>query len=78
MRRLLIPGGQYAMTGRLTGPKQHRSAWNYMSDRYIPKRGFRPRNIPGIDEYLAWPLPWDRVRVCVLIGLEMDLGDPWE
>jgi AraC family transcriptional regulator len=78
MRRLLIPGGPYAATGSLSGPKQHRSAWSYMNDRYIPKRGVRPRNIPGIDEYLAWPLPWDRVQVRVLIGLEMDLGDPWE
>jgi AraC family transcriptional regulator len=77
-RLLVIPGGQYAATVPLSGPEEHAAAWHAMNDRYIPKRGVRPRNIPGIDEYLSWPLPWHRVRVRILVGLEMDLGEPSE
>ncbi len=75
MKRLVIPGGKYAATERLAGPNQHVAAWDMMNGLYIPKRGRRPRNIPGIDEYFAWPLPWHLRQARVLIGLEIEMDD---
>lgn len=76
MHVLSIPGGAYACTKQYSDVSNRNSCWQYMNKTWIPTSGQRPINVPAMDVYRSWPLPWPKSLAKILVGLELDLGHP--
>jgi AraC family transcriptional regulator len=68
MRRITIPSGLYAVTDRFVARKERNDAWSYMSAIWASPRHRRKDKI-SMDEYAAWPLPFEEVQTRIVIGL---------
>jgi len=73
-RCLTIPGGVYVVTAQKLGHPEYIDVWQNFNKQWLPRRGSRPVNVPAIDEFDAWPLPWEKRELRVMIGVGMELG----
>ncbi len=72
-RLLEIPAGTFAVSP-LVDAESFGSAWCSIVSAWIPSNGRRPANIPAIEIYEGYPLPWNAMRCRIHLGLDMDLG----
>ena len=64
----------YVETEDTLGHEQYGAVWGSLNQEWLPRRGSRPINIPAIDEFESWPLPWEKRRMRVMIGVDLELG----
>lgn len=68
MRIREIPAGKYAVTTREVARHERNDAWSYMCAKWDADRS-RRRGLVSYDEYPQWPLPFERVRTRIFVGL---------
>jgi AraC family transcriptional regulator len=68
MRRIVIPGGLYAVSDRYVARTERNDGWSYMSAIWLPRRNVR-HELLSFDEYKAWPLPFEQVETRMVVGL---------
>ncbi len=74
MRSLNVPGGVYVVTAASLGHEEYNEAWKRFNSSWLPRRGSRPDNLPALDEFEGWPLPWEGRRLRLSLGLDIELG----
>lgn len=74
MRFLEIPSGVYVVTDESVGDSGYGNTWYELNRQWLPRRGSRPKNLPAIDEFESWPVPWELRRARLLLGLDIELG----
>jgi AraC family transcriptional regulator len=68
MRKVMIPAGLYAETDRFVARKERNDAWSYMTAKWYAARGKKEETV-GMDEYAAWPLPFECSQTRIIVGL---------
>lgn len=75
MRRVPIMAGRYAVSRGYVERGERNDAWSEMSGRWSSPRA-RDSGLVAYDAYEAWPLPFEKVRTKIFIGLPESVRAP--
>jgi AraC family transcriptional regulator len=68
MRRIVIPGGCYAMS-RFVARHERNDAWSYFGGHYSLTKSLESPTL-SYDEYATWPLPFAQVQTRIMAGVD--------